>query len=40
MIYSVIIAEKWWKQGNMTMYKTNLGTMGIKKDSVDNIVIR
>lgn len=37
---SVIIAEKWWEQGNMIMYKTKLGTMGIEKDSVGKIVIR
>jgi curved DNA-binding protein CbpA len=34
----VIIAEKWWEQGNMIMYKTKFGTMGIEKDSVDNII--
>ena len=35
---SVIIAEKWWEQGNMIMYKTKFGTMGIEKDSVEKIV--
>ena len=34
----VIIVEKWWEQGNMIMYKTQFGTLGIEKDSVDNIV--
>ncbi len=34
----VIIVEKWWEQGDMIMYKTKLGTMGIEKDSVENIV--
>ena len=34
----VIIAEKWWEQGDMIMYKTKLGTMGIEKDLVKHIV--
>ena len=34
----VIIAEKWWEQGDMIMYKTKFGTMGIEKDAVENIV--
>ncbi len=34
----VIMAEKWWEQGNMIMYKTKFGTMGIEKDSVKHIV--
>ena len=34
----VIIVEKWWEQGDMIMYKTKLGTMGIEKDLVKHIV--
>ena len=34
----VIIAEKFWEQGDMIMYKTKFGTMGIEKDSIDNII--
>ena len=34
----VVIAEKWWEQGDMIMYKTRLGTMGIEKDAVKHIV--
>ena len=35
---SIIIAETWWEQNNMIMYKTKHGTMGIEKDSVKKIV--
>ena len=36
----VIIAEHWWEQGDMIMYKTKFGTLGIEKDSVKNIISR
>ena len=34
----VIIVEQWWEQGDMIMYKTKLGTIGIEKDLVKHIV--
>jgi hypothetical protein len=35
---SIIIAEKWWEQNNMIMYKTEHGIMGIEIDSIKEIV--
>jgi hypothetical protein len=35
---SSIIAETWWEQNNMIMYKTKHGIMGIEKDSIKKIV--
>jgi hypothetical protein len=35
---SIIIAETWWEQNNMIMYKTKHGIMGIEKDSIKEIV--
>ena len=35
---SIIIAESWWEQNNMIMYKTKHGIMGIEKDSIKKIV--
>jgi hypothetical protein len=37
---SIIIAESWWEQNNMIMYKTKHGTMGIEKESVEKIVTK
>ena len=35
---SIIIAETWWEQNNMIMYKTEHGIMGIEKDSIKEIL--
>jgi hypothetical protein len=35
---NIIIAESWWEQNNMIMYKTKYGTMGIEKDAVEKII--
>ena len=35
---NIIIAETWWEQDNMIMYKTRYGTMGVEKSSVEKIV--
>ena len=35
---SVIIAETWWEQGDMIMYKTKLGILGIEKNTVEKII--
>jgi curved DNA-binding protein CbpA len=35
---SVTIAETWWEQNNMIMYKTKHGIMGIEKKSINKIV--
>ena len=37
---SVIIADTWWEQGNMIMYQTQYGTLGVEKDTVDKIIDR
>ena len=37
---SVIIADTWWEQGNMIMYQTQYGTLGVEKDTVDKIINR
>lgn len=34
----ITIAETWWEQNNMIMYKTKHGIMGIEKDSIKEIV--
>lgn len=36
----IIIAESWWEQGDMIMYKTEYGTIGIEKDTVEKIINR
>jgi len=35
---SIIIAETWWEQNNMIMYRTKHGIMGIEKISVEKIL--
>jgi curved DNA-binding protein CbpA len=35
---NIIIAETWWEQNNMIMYKTQYGIMGIEKDSIKEIL--
>ena len=35
---NIIIAEKWWEENNMIMYKTNYGTMGIEKSTIKKII--
>jgi curved DNA-binding protein CbpA len=37
---SIIVAEKWWQEGTMIMYKTRIGTMGIEKNTVAKIIQR
>jgi hypothetical protein len=36
----VIRVQRWWQQGNMIMYTTKYGTMGVEKNAVEQIVSR
>jgi hypothetical protein len=37
---NVVFAQHWWEQGNMIMYTTKYGTMGVEKSTVEKIVTR
>jgi len=34
----IIRVQRWWQQGNMIMYTTKYGTMGVGKNAVEQIV--
>ena len=36
----IIRVQRWWQQGNMVMYTTKYGTMGVEKNAVEQIVSR
>jgi hypothetical protein len=36
----IIRVQRWWQQGNMIMYTTKYGTMGVEKNAVEQIVSR
>jgi len=36
----IIRVQRWWQQGNMIMYTTKYGSMGVEKNAVEKIVSR